>query len=169
MPGPATLRLPAPRGSTLILTVILLAVLAILGAAAVSLGSQERQNASAKGRRDALQACAAAARMQIWAELAKHGRGYLESTQTAGQITLPDGTKLIAPAHYGQDPGAVVVEDVVLKNSVRTASAPAAVDLTNTFGFMQGLNTATAYTVVARCRDKRGGELEVEFVTSLVL
>ena len=162
---------PLPRrasGSTLILTVILLMVLAVIGVAAVSLGSQERINASGKTQRDQLYACAAAARMQIWAELARYGRGYLESGNVAGSVTLPDGTVLTAPSHYDSDPD-VTVSSVVLKNTVTTASTPTATDLTNSFNFMQGLNTATGYTVVAKCKDRRGRPLEVEFVTAIIL
>ncbi len=161
---------PALRGSTLIITVILLAVLAVLGVAAVSLGSQERINASAKGKRDALYACANAARMQIWAELAKFGRGYFDSTSAPSTLSLPDGTTLTAPAHYSAHmTSGMTVTGIVLRNTVQTASAATAIDLTNTFNFMQNLNHATAYTVVARCTDRMGRELEIEFVTSLVL
>ncbi len=89
-----------PRGSTLLLVVILLGVLAVIGVAAVSLGSQERTNASAKGKRDAVAACANAARMALWAELARYGSAYLTSSNPVGEIVLPDGTTLAAPAHY---------------------------------------------------------------------
>src|SRR5512144_1685410 len=89
-----------PAGSTLVITMILLTVLTVIGVAAVSLGSQERINASGKGKRDALYACANAARIQIWAELAKYGRGYFDSANAPSELTLPDGTTLTAPAHY---------------------------------------------------------------------
>lgn len=158
------------RGSTLIVTVILLTVLAVLGIAAVSLGSRERVNAAGKGKRDALYACANSARLQIWAELAKYGRGYFDTTNPPSTLTLPDGTTLIAPAHYAKHMApSMTVKDIVLRNSVQTSSTQIATDLTNTFDFMQGLTHATAYTVFARCRDSQGRELEVEFVTSLVL
>ncbi len=156
------------RGSTLILTVILLLVLGVIGVAAVSLGSQERINASSKSQRDKLYACASAARLQIWAELAKYGRGFFDSTQTPGSITLPDGTTLTAPAHY-DTPSSMQVSSIVLKNSVKTAAKATATDLTNTFNFMQGLNSATTYPVVATCTDPSGRTLEVEFVTSVIL
>src|SRR5512138_1515136 len=166
------MRLPrtprSARGSTLILVVILLAVLGVIGVAAVSLGSQERRNASAKTQRDRLYACASAARLKVWAELAKYGRGYFDSTNVPGSIALPDGTVLTAPAHY-DTASTVQVSSIVLKNTVKTSSAGMAMDLTNTFSFMQGLNTATGYTVVAKCRDAAGRELEIEFVTSILL
>ena len=164
-PSPTSRR---ARGSTFILVLILLAVLSVIGVAAVSLGTQERGNASAKGGRDALFACAAAARMQVWAELAKYGRGYFDSARPAASLTLPDGTILTAPSHY-DSLATVTVSELVLKNSVKTASTAVATDLTNAFNFMQGLNTATAYTVMAKCKDAKGRELEIEFVTSIIL
>lgn len=157
------------RGSTLILTMVLLAVLVIIGAAAVSLGSQERINAGGKGKRDAIFACANAARMTIWAELAKYGRGYFDSSDAPSEVVLADGTRLTAPAHYSPMASGLTVEQLVLRNTVQTAGTQTAMDLTNTFNFMQNLNHATTYSVVARCRDASGRELEVEFVTSLLL
>ncbi len=166
--------LPLPRGSTLLLAVVLLAVLSIIGVAAVSLGSQERQNASAKGKRDALFACAAAARVKIWAELAKYGRGYLDSTNAPQQIQLADGTQLAAPAHYSPADEGVTVKDLVVKHSVKMAGATAAVDLTNRMESLQILSEANAYQIVARCSVPGTGgasprELEIEFVLSLAL
>ena len=57
--------------------------------------------------------------------------------------------------------------DIVLFHCILTGHEM--LDLTNTFHFMQNLNHATAYSVVARCKDSSGRELEIEFVTSLVL
>lgn len=159
----------ASRGSTLLLAVVLLAVLSIIGVAAVSLGSQERQNASAKGKRDALSACASAARAKIWAELARYGRGYLDSTGAPQQIQLGDGTRIAAPAHYSPLPSGVTVKDLVVRHSVKMAGATAAVDLTNRMESLQILNDASAYQIVARCTDAAGRELEIEFVMSLAL
>lgn len=161
--------LPSPRGSSLILAVVLMAVLAVIGVAAVSLGSQERQNAAAKGKRDALIACAAAARIKIWSELAKYGRGYLDSTNPPPDFQLPDGTRVSAPAHYSPLAAGVQVKDLVVRHTVKMAGAGAAVDLTNRMESLQILNEATAYQVVARCTDPHGRELEIEFVTSLAL
>lgn len=159
-----------PRGSTLILVVVLLAVLAAIGVAAVSLGSQERVNAAAKGKRDAVAACASAARMVLWAELAKYGSAYMASTAPVGDIVLSDGTKLAAPAHYtsaGTD--ALPVIQVVRKHQVTTGLKGATGDLTNKMDATQNVVGGTAYTVVARCKDPKGRESEVEFTTVLAL
>ena len=159
-----------PRGSTLLLVVILLGVLAVIGVAAVSLGSQERTNASAKGKRDAVAACANAARMALWAELARYGSAYLTSSNPVGEIVLPDGTTLAAPAHYasaGSD-ALPVVKIVRTHRVVRSAAAKTA-DLTNRMEAAQSQLGGTAYTVVARCRDAKGREDEIEFTTVLAL
>ena len=66
-----------PPGSVLVIAMILLAVLSIIGAAAVSLSSQERVNATAQTRVDFLNACANAAQAKIWAEMAQYGLSYL--------------------------------------------------------------------------------------------
>ncbi len=154
-------------GSTLILTMVLLTVLTVIGVAAVSLGSQARVNAAGKGKRDAMYACANAARLAIWAELAKYGSGYFAMPQAPDELTLPDGTKLTAPAHYSDRAWlGTTVDTIVLKNTVQSATMMGTQDLTNTFKFMQNLTHATTYTVDARCRDASGRELEVEFVTS---
>jgi type II secretory pathway pseudopilin PulG len=158
------------RGSTLLLVVVLIAVLSIIGVAAVSLGSQERVNAAAKGKRDALAACANAARMALWAEIAKYGSGYLTSTNPVGEIVLADGTRLAAPAHYasaGTD--ALPVVQIVQSHSIVRSFAAKTVDLTNRMDAPQSQLGGTAYTVVARCRDEKGRENEVEFTTVLAL
>ncbi len=158
------------RGSTLLLVVMLLAVLSVIGIAAVTLGSQERINASAKGRRDAIAACASAARMALWAELAKYGSGYLANTTPVGEIVLADGTKLAAPAHYtsaGTDELPIV--QIVRTHTVARSFAAKTIDLTNRMDAAQSRLGGTAYTVVARCKDSKGRENEVEFTTVLAL
>lgn len=164
-------RLPTyRRGSTLIITVILLAVLCVIGAAAISLSARERINASAKGKRDRMAACAQAARLAVWSELAKYGRGYFDSTNAVSSIALPDGTTLAAPAHYAQDmTSSMKVKDVVIKNPVGCGAGGARADLTNTFHAVRTDCNSDAYVVVARCTDSSGNELEIEFVTGLAL
>ncbi len=162
-------RLPSHRrGSTLIITVILLAVLAVVGAAAISLSARERINSASVSKRDRLAACAQAARLAVWAELAKYGGGYFDSTNAVSGITLPDGTKLAAPAHYSQDM-TMKVKDVVIKNPVGCGAGGARADLTNTFHAVRTDCNSDAYVVVARCTDGSDKEFEIEFVTGLAL
>ncbi len=157
-----------PRGSTLILVVVLLAVLAAIGVAAVSLGSQERTNAAAKGKRDAVSACAHAARMALWAEIGKHSSGFLSSVDPVSDIVLADGTSLRAPAHYtsaGTD--GVAVTSLVRRFVVPRQGKGSTRDLTNRMDALMDTGKGTAYGVVARCRDPKGREVEVEFTTAL--
>ncbi len=158
------------HGSTLILTVILLAVLCVIGAAAISLSARERIGASAKGKRDRMAACAAAARLAIWAELAKYGGGYLDSSYDPNNVTLADGTKLDAPAHYSVDmtPG-LKVKDLVVKSPVGCSVARSMEDLSNRTGRSFRGCPENVYAVVARCTDSSGNELEIEFTTGLAL
>jgi hypothetical protein len=162
----------APRGSALLMVTVLLAVLAVIGVAAVSLGSQERINASAKGTRDRMAACANAARLVIWAELARFGSAHIRDPMAAGAVTLDNGTVLAAPSHYEQGTTDVIS---IRRYAAPLASAAAASDsltaLTNIIvrsdaGLGSGMTTA--YAFVARCRDRDGREVEVEFTTGLM-
>lgn len=153
----------AAHGSTLLLVVILLAVLAAVGAAAVTLSSRDRVNASAKARRDLVAACASAAQVKIWAELAQYGPRWLGSDNPISELTLPDGTKL-APVHYDQGLSGVVAKNVVLTLAAEFGDEQV-VDLTNRSTSLIG--AGRAYRCVARCTVPGGfgpkRELEVEF------
>jgi hypothetical protein len=153
---------------------ILLAVLSIVGVAAVTLSQQERSNVSAKGKRDLMVACANAARMVVFAELAKFGAGYLKSTSALPEVTLPDGTRL-SQQHYDTPAGMTVLsitpERTIPVGSDKNASGTA--DLTNVFinagTNLGGGNTTTGYQVVASCEDPKGRRLEVEFFLAFAL
>lgn len=156
---------PPARGSTLVISLILLAVLAALGVAAVSLGSRERQHAAGKARVDALLSCAQAARAQVWAEVARHGPGYFGSTRALDQpIDLAGYGQLAAPAHYDSTTS-MHVDDVVAafaKGASDGAPAPI-VDLTNGAPGGDSLLGGNVYRISARCTDSRGNSYEVEF------
>jgi hypothetical protein len=150
----------AARGSTLLLAIILLGVLSVIGVAAVSLGSQERTNASVKTGRDRLAACAAAAQAKIWEELLRYGPSFLgRSGRTVPALTLPDGSRLLG-GHY-RDPDVVVVDSGVRPTECKPLSTEDYVDLTNrdTFFSLAG----SCFQITARCKDAQGRELEVEF------
>lgn len=146
---------------------VLLGVLAVIGVAAATLGSRERINAAAKGRRDMMAACANAARMVIWAEVAKHGSSRLQQQLTEQRFTLADGTVLSAPSHYSDAPDLQVIS--LTRN-------PAPLSGSGGGGLLSGLSTnfigpstsadgtsATAYNFIVRCRDSSGRSTEVEF------
>ncbi|WP_242342608.1 type II secretion system protein [Anaeromyxobacter terrae] len=159
------------RGSTLLIALILLAVLSVVGAAAVLLSSQERQNAAAKSRVDQLAACAQAARAKIWAEIARYGPRYLSSENLLSSPLQISGIgTLQAPAHYGTT-DSMKVNEVVLAvdNSVSDGAPPPLVDLSNRSATPDALTSGRAYRVVARCTDARNRELEVEFAMRFAL
>ncbi len=170
----------AARGNMLVVAMILLAVLSVLGVSAVMLSSEERRNAASKARRDALEACARAAQAQVWAEVAKYGPTYLKSgTLVAAPAELPGGMTVRAPAHYTpgtsagtpEDSSAVAVSSVVLQfdQGVSDGSVATASDLTNRSVAIDQLGSGKAYRVVARCRDGKARELEVEFAMRFTL
>lgn len=157
----------SPRGSVLLLAVILLAVLSVIGVAALTLSSLDWINAASKSRVDAIAACARAAQAQVWGELARYGPGYLASENPLSTpITLADGVQVNAPAHYAdpaQNP--VKVKEVVtaFDKGVSDGSKPMVADLTNRSVALDQLTSGRAYRITARCIDPRGRELEVEF------
>ena len=167
-------RTPKPVRAYHLIAMILLAVLSVLGVSAVTLSSEERRNAAAKARHDALQACARAAQARIWAEVARYGPTYLKSgVLVATPESLPGGMSARAPAHYSSsttnatpdDGSAIAVNSVVVQfdQGVSDGSLATASDLTNRAVAIDQLGSGKAYRIVARCKDSKGRELEAEF------
>jgi hypothetical protein len=151
---------------------ILLAILAVIGVAAVRLGSQERVNASAKGKRDMLVACANAARIALWTDLTRNGTGFLKSSSPPSTITLPDGTTLTAPAAPSGSPkDGLPMAELVEVTPMHTIELAATRSFTNTImsGDFQGNAGGNGFKVVARCRDPKGRELLVELALKFAL
>lgn len=164
-------RLPRPRGSTLIVAMILLAVLSAIGAAAVMLSSQERRNASAATRVEFLNACAHAAQAKIWAEMSQYGMSYLGNSVSVTPMPLPDGTVLVGPAHYDSkksDGTWPVVKDVTFK--VDMAAGGGAMnerDCTN--GGCGILPLGQTHGMTAVCFDQQGRAHEIELAVKFAL
>jgi hypothetical protein len=127
--------------------VILVAVLAAIGGAAVLLSSRDRINANAKTRRDVISACASAAQAKLWADLAKFGPNLFGSTNPIAELTLADGTRL-GTLHYGQTAATINMSNVavLLANDFGDGQVT---DLTNRASGL--LPNSRAYRVVARC------------------
>lgn len=157
------------RGSTLLLVMILLAVLSLLGVAAISLAEQDRANVAAIGIRDMQVSCAQAAQMVIYSELAKYGVSYLTSSTQAPVIVMPNGTQL-TQAHYDSVPG-VTVQSITPQRSLSVSSNPQSVGTGNLSNKFTNVTTGTmnSYQVVALCTDPHGRKLEVEFVIAFSL
>lgn len=146
MPFPTRLRPPAPRGSTLLIAVILVSVLAAIGGAAVLLSSRDRINAGAKTRRDVVSACASAAQAKLWADLARYGPSLFGSDTPVPELTLADGTKL-GTLHYGQAAGIPMSRVAILLSN--DFGDDAIVDLTNRATGLLG--NSRAFRITARC------------------
>jgi hypothetical protein len=154
---------PTPRGSTLLLAMVLLTVLSIIGVAAVSLGSGERTGAGVKSHRDRLVACASAAQAMVWSELARFGPRYVVSSEVTPDVRLPGGM-VLRMGHYGETDAVVSVtgaKPVPCKDLSQGSGQY--VDLTNRDSHFD-LGGA-CYTVFFRCVDDSGQEpreLEIE-------
>ena len=163
--------LPSPRGSALLVAMILLLVLSVIGAAAVRLSSQERNNAAAMTRVQFLNACANAAQAKIWAEMSQYGLGYLGSAVQVTPMTLPDGTTIVGPAHYDSKDASgnyPLVKDVTFK--VETASTSGAMnerDCTNGGCGIVPLGQTNGMT--ALCTDAAGRSYEIELAVKFAL
>jgi hypothetical protein len=157
------------RGSTLLTTMILLTVLTVAAIAAISLTARERDNAAAQSRYQRLVECASAAQAMIWAQLARYGTSYIGSTLPVGVITLPDGTQLAAPVHYGQDPSATFASVSYSAEGGGGGQGRADVDCSNRLCGQQG--GGNPVVIVARCQDassqQRQYEVELSFAFSL--
>jgi hypothetical protein len=162
-----------PHGSTLLLTIILLLFVTVIGIAAVKLSAQDRVNAASKQRRDEMMACANAARLQLWAEIARQGPAYLRSDAAAGQIVLADGTELRAPARSSAEgaDGTPIAELVELVPVV-TQTGQVQRDQTNGMARPRADKRGgdgNGNRLLARCKDAKGRELFVEFTTKFAI
>ncbi len=161
-------RTESRRGSTLLITMILLLVLTALGAAAVALSSQDRVNASSQARYQKLVDCASAAQSMVWAQLARYGTNYIGSNLPVGTVTLPDGTQLSAPTHYGQDPAKTFASVITTFQSGGGGVTAVDMDCTNKL-CGQSQHGGDPIGVAARCTDSSGRQFEVEMSFVLAL
>lgn len=150
---------PRARGAALPLSLVLLAVLTVIAVAAVSLSGQERSNAAAYSRVDFVNECANAAQAKMWGEMAFSGSGYLGAPIQITEVSLPDGTKLVSPAHYDTTINTTLVKDVVMTAKCG-AGEVAERDCTNS---ACGLwDPGSCQNVGVKCIDAQGRELELE-------
>jgi hypothetical protein len=162
-------RLDNRRGSTLLLTMILLLVLTAAGVAAVSITGLERENAAIQSRYQKLVECGSAAQAVIWAQLARYGTNYIGSGMPIGKLTLPDGTQLAAPIHYDQDAATAFANISYTVQSGGGGQGTADVDCTNKLCGQTG--GGNPVLIVARCTDPsaNGRQYEVELSFAFAL
>lgn len=155
------------RGSALVVSIILIGVLTVIGVAAVSLSTQERANAAAQSRVDAVYACANAAISKLWSEIAVKGTGFAGSTATVTSIRLPDGTVLTAPAHYDTFAAGSASVGSGVRSTLSYGSQQKESNLSNTM--RETVPVGQAQILNAHCKDPSGRELEVEVVFRFAL
>ncbi len=159
----------ASRGSALILVVIILAVLALMGAAALSLSQQEAANVSRQVNYQMLVACAEAAQRKLWAEMAA-ANGSIPQTSRPTVIPHPYGEMRMSAGHFDQDP--LPITDVQFRDNAIKETPPNAtsggLDIDDTNRFSSGFLNQH-YFVYAHCRDSKDRQYEVELMVKFGL
>lgn len=146
---------PARRGSVLITTVIVTAVLAVVAAGMIRRGTTEIESASAKRNYDTSVSCADGARELLLSQFRAYGVDLTNLT-----LNLPIGDRRYATGHY--DSFGVKSVEPVDRASV-AASTENAMDLANRS--MKVALGGAFYRVTVVCADSAGGrQSEVEFV-----
>lgn len=149
-----------PRGMALVMALLVVVLVTLLVAGAISFTGTERNASVLQTREDTLSACTQAARNLFLARLR-----VLTPASTA-QVRLDDahGQGLIRAGHFtGSTPAPTLTHVERLPANTVGASRDAARDISNTLG--DAAEGAYWYSVTALCQEYPGGpEREVEFV-----
>ena len=157
------------RGSALIVTMIILAVLTLVGMSSLQLAQADAVSVNRQLTYRTLVACAEAAEKKLWAEYAVQGG----SLQQVMPLIVP-GTQLpngrgttLSIAHYDSDSLGPNVAVSFNEDSFKALPASAMsggiqeLDQSNTF---RSSLLGQPYLVVAHCRDARDRQYEIELV-----
>lgn len=151
-----------PRGNALLMTLVALAVLMMIVAAAIQFTGTNQQAAISKARADEVQACATTGRKLLLSKLKTYGVpvGSLSLNQTFpdGQSTATD--KVLRTAHFDS----TAVEPVIVKldSKVMGASRYQVREMANTLA--QSSLGGEYSRVVVTCQDpSSNAQSEVEF------
>ncbi len=157
------IRKPSPRGSALLLVVIILGVLAMLGATALQLAQQESTSVNQRINYQTLVNCAEAAERKLWSEVAVQG---VASGATVKPTVIPGTNARLAVGHFDSDPNdtaTVSLDDNFFQIGQSAASGGLQDnDATNTI--RQGGFFGQPYMMYAHCTDSRGRKYEVELM-----
>jgi len=150
------------RGNALLMTLIALAVLMMIVAAAIQFTGTNREAAISKARADELQACATTARKLLLSKLRTLGTptGGLTLNTVIPDTQAPATDKQVRTAHYDS----LVVEPVIVKldSTVMGASRYQVREMSNSLG--QSTMGGDYYRVVVTCRNpSSNAQSEVEF------
>lgn len=156
------------RGSAMVLVVIILAVLAMLGAAALRLAQQEAVNVSRRIDYQVLASCAEAAQKRVWADIAKYGTN---ASPLLKPTIIPGANTRLVIGHFDND--ITDVTSVTFADGLTPVPKDAmsgGIDdnnLTNTIATSRG--GGSPYMLTAHCTDKRGRQYEVELLVKFGL
>jgi len=159
-----------PRGMALVMSLIVVVLVTLLVAGAITFTGTERNAAMLQTREDSLSACTQAARNLFLARLR------VLTPSSAQQVKLDDayGEGHIRLGHFagGADAGvgssATLTEVKAIPANAVGASRGSARDISNTLG--DSAEGAVWYSVTALCQEYPGGpEREVEFVVRVGL
>lgn len=149
------------RGNALVVTLIGLAVLMVLVAAAIKFTGTNRESAASKARADQLGACASTAKRALLSRLRTYG---VSVTDLQLNTNLPDGTSAqqsnMMTGHFD----ATAPEPTIVRLDA-TSMGAARNQLRDVSNNMAATTLGGSYyRVVARCRSPyNGAESEVEF------
>ncbi len=145
----------APRGSALLVVVIVLIVLSVLGVGMLRYGYREVVGATSASREQALVACTQAARQLLASRLSVLGQ---DPTLTA-PLEVDLGARLrTAAGHYGDTN--VAVSQIRALPPTTVGPVVAARDITNVIA--RTPITKQPYKAAVRCVHANGTELELE-------
>jgi type II secretory pathway pseudopilin PulG len=152
----------APRGMALVMSLIVVVLITLLVAGAITFTGTERSASVLQTRDDTLSACTQAARNLFLARL----RVLTPGSVPQAQLDDAYGEGLIRSGHFTGTPTLTHVER--LPANAVGASRDAARDISNTLG--DSAEGAYWYSITALCQEHPGGpEREVEFVVRVGL
>lgn len=155
------------RGFSLLTVLVVLMVMLLLVAGALSFTGQEVAGAAQHVRRETMSACATAARNYIMSQIRTGAEGRAVNPFIAGQLDL--GEFVVQTGHLDQGLGPGGYPRAVSPCPLN-ASGGAMMDLTNTTLGFGGSLGRQCFRIVATCIDNRtNSRREVEFEVTIAL
>lgn len=154
------------RGSALLVTMIVLAVLTLVGVASLQLAQGDSITVNRQMSYRTQVACSEAAVRKVWAAYALKAQVIypymVDGTQSPSS---GDGGIVLAPGHYDSDVGgpsvSVTFDDQVLLRLGAAAMSGGVTDIDTTNTFREPL-LGSPMTLIAHCRDRADRQYEIE-------
>lgn len=158
---------PRQRGFSLLTVLVVLMVMLLLVAGALSFTGQEVAGAAQHVRRETMSACATAARNYIMSQIRTGAQGRAVNQFIAGELDL--GEFVVRTGHMDDTPGPTGPPPAVSPCPLN-ASGGAMMDLTNTTLGFGGALGRQCFRIVATCIDTQTNSArEVEFQVTIAL